>query len=315
MTPVSTRLVRLLNMVPYFLARQGIGKEQAAAELGVPLSQLQADLVQLSMCGLPGYGPGDLIDVTFYEDGIEVHQSAGVDRPLRLTSPEATAILMGLRALVDMPGIVEPQAARGAIAKIEEAAGTVGHPPTEPTAPHHPAAGVVRDAVTRRRALRIDYYSASRDTLSHRVVDPIRVVLIGDHSYLEAWCRESDGMRMFRFDRIDGAELLDEPSAPPQPAPIQPDTALFDADPSLPVATVRVAPSAAWMFEYYPMRLVQELPDGHRIAELTYASDEWLTRLLLSLGAEAHLLAPEPLVIRVREAGMAALAAYGTVHR
>ncbi len=311
MNNLSHRLVRLLNMVPYLQARPGITKKQAAAELGVSLAQLQADLHQLVMCGLPGYGPGDLIDVTFYEDRLDVHESAGVDRPLRLTSPEATAVLMALRALVDMPGIVDPRAARAAIAKIENAAGQAAHPATEPVAEDDPVAGIVRDAVHRHRALALDYYAASRDSSSHRIVDPIRVVLIANHSYLEAWCRESAGVRLFRFDRIDGAEVLDEPSAPPVPArQAETDTSLFDADPSMPVATVRVAPSVAWMFEYYPMRLVGELADGWREAEMTYASDEWLTRLLLGMGDEVQVLAPESLATRVREAAVAALAAY-----
>lgn len=311
MNHLSKRLVRLLNMVPYFVARPGITKEQAAAELGVSLTQLQTDLEQLAVCGLPGYGPGDLIDLTFYSDRIDVYQSAGVDRPLRLTSPEATAMLMALRALVDMPGIVDPRAAHSAIAKIENAAGTAVHAAPEPPGQDNPAAGVVRDAVRRRRALAIDYYAASRDTSSHRVVDPIRVVLIANHSYLEAWCRESAGVRLFRFDRIDDAELLDEPSAPPEPArQAETDTSLFDADPSMPVATLRVAPAMTWMFEYYPMRLVRELADGWREAEMTYASDEWLTRLLLGMGDEVHVVAPESLAGRVRDAAAAALAAY-----
>ena len=314
MSPLSTRLVRLLNMVPYFLARPGITKEQAAAELGVSLGQLQSDLEQLAVCGLPGYGPGDLIDLTFYEDRIDVYESAGVDRPLRLTSREATAMLMALRALVDMPCIVDPRAARSAIAKIENAAGTAVQEASEAAGDDNAAADVVRDAVRRHRALAIDYYAASRDTSSHRVVDPIRVVLIANHSYLEAWCRESAGVRLFRFDRIDGAEVLDEPSTPPEPArQAETDTSLFDADPSMPVATVRVAPSAAWMFEYYPMRLVAELSDGWREAELTYASHEWLTRLLLGMGDEVQVVAPESLAARVRDAAAAALAVYGGV--
>jgi proteasome accessory factor C len=308
---LSNRLVRLLNMVPYLQARPGITKKQAAAELGVSLAQLQADLHQLVRCGLPGYGPGDLIDVTFYEDRLDVHESAGVDRPLRLTSPEATAVLMALRALVGMPGIVDPRAARSAIAKIENAAGEAAHRATESAGEDDPVAGIVRDGVHRHRALAIDYYAASRDTSSHRIVDPIRVVLIANHSYLEAWCRESAGVRLFRFDRIDGAEVLDEPAAPPEPArQAETDTSLFDADPSMPVATVRGAPSAAWMLEYYPMRLVGEVADGWREAEMTYASDEWLTRLLLGMGDEVQVVAPQSLAARVRDAAAAALAAY-----
>ncbi|WP_046320052.1 YafY family protein [Mycobacterium sp. UM_Kg1] len=311
MTQLSKRLVRLLNMVPYLKARPGISKAEAAAELGVSLSQLQSDLEQLVMCGLPGYDPGALIDVTFYDDRLDVFESAGVDRPLRLTSREATAMLMALRALVDMPGIVDPQAARSAIAKIEEAAGAA-LPAAPATAAHdESAADVVRDAVRRQRALAIDYYAASRDSLSHRTVDPIRVVLIGAHSYLEAWCREAEAVRLFRFDRIDGAQLLDEPSAPPEPArKAETDTSLFDADPALPVAVVRVAPSAAWMFEYYPMQALAELPDGWREAQLTYASEDWLTRLLLGMGDEVQVMAPQSLAAAVRDAALGAVAAY-----
>lgn len=316
MSQLSKRLVRLLNMVPYLQARPGISKQQAAAELGVSLSQLQTDLQQLVVCGLPGYGPGDLIDVTFYDDRLHVYESAGVDRPLRLTSREAAAMLMALRALVEMPGIVDPRAARSAIAKIEDAAGAAA--PSAPASVGHDesAADVVREGVHRGRALGIDYYAASRDSMSHRVVDPIRVALIGAHSYLEAWCRQSEGVRLFRFDRIDDAQLLDEPSAPPEPArQAETDTSLFDADPSLPVATVRVAPSAAWMFEYYPMHLLRELVDGWCEAEMTYASDEWLTRLLLGMGDEVQVLSPESLVAGVRQAAVAALDVYGSVGR
>ena len=231
MSAVSTRLVRLLNMVPYFQANPKITYAEAASDLGVSVKQLHDDLNQLWMCGLPGYGPGDLIDFEFSGDTIEVTFSAGIDHPLRLTSPEATGVLVALRALVDVPGMVDPEAARSAIAKIESAAGTLSHGAEaavdEPAPVESEAAAAVRAAVRDGRALSIEYYSASHDMLSSRIVDPIRVVLVADHSYLEAWCRSAEGVRLFRFDRIVDAQVLDEPSAPPQPA-VQagPDTSL-----------------------------------------------------------------------------------------
>lgn len=313
MSSVSTRLVRLLNMVPYFQANPGISAAEAAADLGVTTKQLMADLNQLWMCGLPGYLPGDLIDLSFSEESIEVTFSAGIDRPLRLSSPEATAVLVALRALADVPGMVDPEAARSAIAKIESAAGAGGHPamPEEAAVVESRAAAAVRDAARRHRAVAIDYYSASRDTSSRRVVDPIRIVLVGDHSYLEAWCRTAEGVRLFRFDRIDDAEMLDEPAAPPPPAvQAAPDTSLFDADPALPSATLRVEQTATWMFDYYPMRVLGELPDGSCEAAMTYASDEWMARLVLGFGASVRVLAPESLANLVRGRAAAALESY-----
>jgi proteasome accessory factor C len=319
MTTVSTRLVRLLNMVPYFVANPKITYAEAASDLGVTVKQLQDDLNQLWMCGLPGYGPGDLIDFEFSGDTIEVTFSAGIDHPLRLTSPEATGVLVALRALVDVPGMVDPEAARSAIAKIESAAGSASHAIESavgavdaPAPVESHAAAAVRAAVRNRRALMIDYYSASHDVLSSRVVDPIRVVLVADNSYLEAWCRSAEGVRLFRFDRIVDARVLDEPSAPPQPAVrAGPDTSLFDADPSLPSAKLAIDRSASWMFDYYPLRVIRELPDGACEAAMTYASDEWMARFVLGFGAAVRVLEPEALAQQVRDAATAALSAYG----
>ncbi|HYQ37070.1 MAG TPA: YafY family protein, partial [Mycobacterium sp.] len=258
------------------------------------------------------------IDFAFSGDTIEVTFSAGIDRPLKLTSPEATGLLVALRALADIPGMVDPQAARSAIAKIEAAAGAIGqHAPAavaavdEPAPVESRAASAVRAAVQYKHALAIDYYAASHDTLTSRIVDPIRVLLIGGQSYLEAWSREAEGVRLFRFDRIVDATELGEPAAAPEPVlQAPPDTSLFDGDPSLPSAKLRVAPSASWMFEYYPMRDVRELPDGSCEAVMTYASEDWMTRLVLGFGSAVRVLEPQSLAQRVRDAAVAALESY-----
>lgn len=321
MTPVSTRLIRLLNMVPYFQANPKVTRAKAAADLGVSAKQLEEDLNQLWMCGLPGYYPGDLIDFEFSGDTIEVTFSAGIDRPLKLTSPEATGLLVALRALADIPGVVDPEAARSAIAKIEAAAGAAGQDTSaaaadDPAPVESRAATAVRTAVQYGHALAIDYYSASHDTLTSRIVDPIRVLLIGGHSYLEAWSREAEGVRLFRFDRIVDATELGEPAAAPEPARhAPPDTSLFDGDPALPSARLAVAPAASWMFEYYPMREVLELPDGSCEAVMTYASEDWMTRLVLGFGAAVRVLEPASLARRVRDAAAAALESYQVAAR
>ena len=110
--------------------------------------------------------------------------------------------------------------------------------------------------------------------------------------------------------------MLDEPSAPPEPAlQAPPDTSLFDADPALPSATLRLAPAASWMFEYYPMRLLRELPDGYCEAAMTYASEEWMARQVLGLGRPCAFWRRESLAKRVRDAAAAALECYQAAAR
>ncbi|MFR9768486.1 helix-turn-helix transcriptional regulator [Nocardia sp. SC052] len=312
---LSVRLSRLLNMIPYFIAHPGISAAEAAADLGVTTKQLMSDLNQLWMCGLPGYGPGDLIDLSFSEESIEVTFSAGIDRPLRLTSTEATALLVALRSIVDMPGMVDPTAAHAAIAKIEAAiAGGAelaenGRSRTPP--PEAPAVAAVRSALALGRALRLVYYSASRDVVSERIVDPIRIVLVDDNSYLQAWCRQAEGVRLFRFDRIEAATELDELARPPVHATDA--TAglnLFQDDPAVALARLRIHADYAWVLDQYPMHRLAVHPDGSLEATMRFATLDWMARLLLGFGAGVTVLGPPELVAAVRERSNAALAAY-----
>jgi proteasome accessory factor C len=89
-----------------------------------------------------------------------------------------------------------------------------------------------------------------------------------------------------------------------------PDTSLFDADPSLPSATLLIDRSVSWMFDYYPLRVLRELPDGTCEAAMTYASDDWMARFVLGFGSAVRVLEPESLARRVRESAAAALSAY-----
>ncbi|WP_063053869.1 helix-turn-helix transcriptional regulator [Nocardia arthritidis] len=312
---LSVRLSRLLNMIPYFIAHPGISAAEAAADLGVTTKQLMSDLNQLWMCGLPGYGPGDLIDLSFSEESIEVTFSAGIDRPLRLTSTEATALLVALRSIVDMPGMVDPTAAHAAIAKIESA--IAGGASTDadgrfPTPPQEaPTVAAVRSALALGRALRLVYYSASRDVVSERIVDPIRIVLVDDNSYLQAWCRQAEGVRLFRFDRIEAATGLDELARPPKHATEA--TAgldLFQDDPAVPLARLRIHADYAWVLDQYPMHRLAVHPDGSLEATMRFATLDWMARLLLGFGAGVTVLGPPELVAAVRERSNAALAAY-----
>lgn len=322
MTAGLSRLARLLNMVPYFIANPGISKEAAARDLGLSVANLTKDLQQLFVCGLPGYGPGDLIDLSFEGDTVSVIFSAGIDRPLRLTSTEATVLLIALRSLAEMPGMVDPSAAQSAIAKIESAAGSAARregagrddPAVEDgdrATRENPVAATVRDALQHDRALRLTYYSASRDALTERVVDPIRSLLLDDHTYLQGWCRQAEGVRLFRFDRIDAAVELDEPSQPPaQALGTDEHLELFSPDGDLPQAVLQVSADHGWILENYPLDPVRTLPDRSVEATMRYGSQEWMARLVLGFGSGARVVGPPELVEAVRQRARGALEAY-----
>lgn len=309
-------LARLLNLVPYLHARPGIRIADAAADLGVSEQQLRDDLELLWVCGLPGYGPGDLIDMAFDGDRVTITYDAGMDRPLRLTPDEALALVVALRMLAETPGLADRAAIDRALAKIEQATGQPAPVAVKlPPGPGRDAAQRlrrVRDAVAHRRALEITYYSATRDQTSTRVVDPMRVVMVGGHGYLEAWCRRVQEVRRFRVDRIDVLSVRDEPAAPPpqaRPAPIA--EGIFQPDAQLPLVTLRVGRAARWIAEYYPCERVEESADGWLVS-LRVTDLAWARRLVLGVGPEVTVVAPPALAEAVRAHAAAALDAYAT---
>jgi proteasome accessory factor C len=308
-TTATGWLPRLLNLVPYLQARPGIRIAEAAADLGVSEQQLRDDLQLLWVCGLPGYGPGDLIDMAFDGDRVTITYDAGMDRPLRLTPDEALALVVALRMLAETPGLSEREPIDRALSKIERASGLPA-----PVAVRLPGnadrLAEVRDAVARGRAVQLTYYSATRDRTTARTVDPMRVVMVGGHGYLEAWCRLAQQVRRFRVDRVEGMTVLDEPSVPPphaRPAPL--DGGVFQPTAALPLVTLRVGRAARWITEYYPCEDVQESADGWLVS-LRVSDLDWARRLVLGLGPEAVVIAPAELATQVRCHASAALEAY-----
>ncbi|WP_219419162.1 helix-turn-helix transcriptional regulator, partial [Pseudonocardia nigra] len=311
---VTERLPRLLSLVPYLLARPGIPVAEAAADFGIGERQLRRDLELLWMCGLPGYGPGDLVDLSFSGDTVTVTHDAGMRRPLRLTTAEATALLVALRTLGDVPGVVDTAAVRRAIAKIERAVGDAGLAGVAVDVATDAAAttAAVREALAAGRALRIVYYTAGRDAVSQRTIDPMRLLIVEGRGYLEAWCRRAEGVRLFRLDRVEDVEVLDEAAAPPPDAePTDVSAGLFRPNAEHRSAVLLLEREARWVAEYYPVDDVAELTDGRARVLLRYADPAWLVRLVLGLGGGARLLEPPELVEAVGRRAREALAAVG----
>ena len=308
MAGVTERLPRLLALVPYLLARPGVPIEEVAADFSVTVRQLRRDLELLWMCGLPGYGPGDLIDLSFEGDTVTVTFDAGMRRPLRLSGAEATALVVALRALAETPGVVDAGSVRRALAKIEAAAGQAEGVVVGLATREEAALTAVRDALDHRRALRIRYYTPSRDTVSERIVDPMRLLLVEGRSYLEAWCRAAEEVRLFRLDRIEHVAILDAPAVPPPHArPTDLSAGLFRAQPDQRVAVLTLAPDARWVAEYYPVDELIEGEGGAATVRMRYAETGWMVRLVLGLGADVVVREPAELAAAVAQRALAAV--------
>jgi proteasome accessory factor C len=314
----ADRMTRLLALVPYLTARpDGVRVTEVARDFGVTERQLRSDLELLWMCGLPGYGPGDLIDLSFEGDRVRVTFTAGMVRPLRLTTDEAVALVVALRTLLELPGLAEREAVSRALAKVSAAAGHAADrvtPVVVSVDAREEALAVVKDGLERKRALHLHYYVPARDERTERTVDPMRILLVDGKWYLEAWCRLAEGVRLFRLDRVDDVAVLDEPAAPPPQAHERDvDNGVYQPEPGTPTVRLRLDRGARWVAEYYPVDSVTPVdePPGGLAVTLRTADPAWARRLVASLGGTATVDEPASLAAEVAVDARAALDRYG----
>ena len=302
---------RLLTLVPYLKARGEVRLDEAAAALGVTAEQLLKDLKVLWMCGTPGGLPDDLIDVDVAalepEDGdgirtdgiIRVSNADYLAKPLRLTTTEATALIVALRALRSGAGDDTREVVDRALAKLEAAAAEGAeaarvHPGSDAADTDQALLATrLQGAADQRRQVRLSYYVPSRDEQSERVVDPRGVVNRDGHAYLDAWCHLAEAPRLFRLDRIVTAEVLTEEIATEPAAPRDLADGFFTRDTGVTTATVLLEPPARWVTDYYPVEALREVGEGRLEVEFLVADQRWLTRLVLGLLPHARVLAPQ----------------------
>lgn len=317
MSSAADHLTRLLAMVPYLLNRQGIELAKAAADAGISEAQLVKDLELLFVCGLPGHLPGDLIEADWESGKVYLGNAETIGRPLRLRIDEITALVVGLRVLMGLPGGADSEALERALAKLTEIAGSaVGDVDATVGVEVAPVATEVasgaRRALDEGRRLHLRYWVPWRDEVTERDVDPMRLALVDGHSYLEGWCHRAEDVRLFRLDRVLDLAVLDTPASVPDGAQTRDLSAgLFRPGVDHAVATLRLDRAARWVAEYYPSELLGEEPDGSSLLRLRAPDPAWLVQLALRLGPSAQILDPPGLAEQVREHAREALAAYG----
>ncbi|MGL5860321.1 MAG: helix-turn-helix transcriptional regulator [Phycicoccus sp.] len=317
----TARLSRLLTMVPWLVNRQGIDVSQAAADLGVSVEQLEADLRLLFLCGY-GQLPDELIDAQWEEGRVFIGNADDIARPLRLGVDEAVTLIVGLRALREVPGLGERDAVDRALAKLEAAAGSAADPANRVRAELADGASAemlagARRALAGRRRVHLRYFVPARDEATERDVDPMRVVGIDGRWYLEGWCHRAEDTRLFRMDRVEQLTVLDDVDGTPPPQARERDLAegTFRPAPDDLVVTLRLRPGATWVADYYPVESVQPIPPddgGGIVVRMRTADTTWLRRLVWRLGGAAVVLDPPDVVAEVREGAAVALAAYPT---
>lgn len=273
-------------MLPWVIANPGATVDEVCERFGYSPKDLIADLDLVFVCGLPGYGPGDLMVAYVEDDEVVVDMADYFARPLRLTPAEGLGLLAAGMALISSGQA--PASLEHAVEKLGGALSPDGGELLSVDLAGEPElVAMLRTAAAKGRVVDLVYVSLGKGETKTRSVEPWSVASTLGNWYLSAFCRSAGGERIFRVDRIRDARVTDETFVPPEnPPPVEVRYLPGEDDVR---ATIRLAKRAQWVAEYYPIEVVEDDADG-LVIRFSAGDIAVIARLLLRLGDAAELV-------------------------
>lgn len=283
----AEQLGRMLDLIPYIYAHQGISKTDLAQEFGVSVEELEANLFTLWKCGLPPYTPGDLLELDFEGDEVWVRDADALKRPRGLMAAEVSFLILGLQLISNetVSDDVKEQIFR-LMKKLQ---------PQEITPSIEVGTGStfiyreeIEAAIATGSRLEITYNSLTRDDVTVREIAPFAISTSKVGEEIEAYCFTSQAYRTFRAERIKSVTAV---KSAEKPAVVEHQSA------ELLSITIKIHSRLREVLEKFPptnsdAAISVKLPTT---ATLSAYPGEWAIRSAVSLGTAIEVLEPTSL--------------------
>ena len=271
---------RLLDLVPFITAHQGISITELAQAFEVDTDQMVKDLTTLWMCGLPGYTPLELMDLDFESGFVSIKNAPTLSRPRSITHEEGIALLIGLEFLRNgLPGDREDllRAISSLATKISQ---LINLPMSFKASSHIDAQviAIIEEALRAQTGLEISYHSMYKDEITQRQIFPLELLNNDDNVELLAFCSLANDFRHFRVDRIQSVEPA-EFEKPKEIKGAHSETIHFE------ISALSVSRQMAELFE------ISNLKRGESYSSTSF-SKFWIVRSIFAAGGAAELLSP-----------------------
>lgn len=287
MTRTASHLTRILALIPWVIANPGATVDQVCARFGYKSHrELLRDLDLVFVCGLPGYGPGDLMVAYVDGDEVVVDMADYFASAPNLTAAESLELLAaGMTVLAAGQGSDELSSA---VEKLGQALlpdaedMLVVDMDAEPD-----LARTLREAAADGKVVEIEYTGLARGEATVRQIEPWIVYASTGNWYVWGHCRMAEGERVFRLDRIRRVTVGTDTFTPPEGRPEPPSG--YVPTPEDVVATIELRRGALWVLEYYQLEILERAEDRAVVRFSTY-EPAVAAQLLLRLGPHASLL-------------------------
>ena len=202
----ALRAIRLLDLVPYIVAHPGISITELAKEFSITRDEVLKDLNLLFLCGLPGYTPLELIDISFDEESVVIRDPQNLASPRNLNESEALIARIALAALEESTprtAAAYPQivALREKIAKAFSSS-IPASAITFTLDKERATLEAIEGAIKQESDLEITYNNVTKDSSSRRSITPISIIAEDKRTLVSAYCHSAKALRTFNLAQI-----------------------------------------------------------------------------------------------------------------
>ncbi len=295
----AAQLTRLLHLIPTIADGEEHSLSEVARRAGIDRKTLQLDLRAISERFDDPAGFVEGVQIYLEPERVSLVSSV-FQRPMRLTRAELCGLELGLAVLERQRGPDEQATIARARARLRDLIATLPKD-WDPDLHHGELGGEVEVrhlralqlARRRRRKVRIAYQKSGADRPEWRTVCPYLLAFTSGRWYLVASCEPRVGIRIFRLDRVDAVETLEQGFAVPESFSaaqyVFEGKAFYAEQPE--TLRVRYGPAIArWIAEREGK---QPDADGSVTIEHPLADAEWAVRHVLQYGPDAEVLEPE----------------------
>ena len=174
----------------------------------------------------------------------------------------------------------------------------------------------IAERISQRESVNITYYTAGRDVVSTRCIDPYHLRYHQGAWYLIAYCHVRGQVRVFALDRIrsweDTGKIFTCPSDFNMEEFLQHSFGIEIGTVPTEIVVRFDAYQARFMREkvWHPSQETEDLPDGSMVIRMTVSGLGEVKRWVLSYGSHAEVLFPESLRHEIAEEAAALLEKY-----
>jgi proteasome accessory factor C len=292
------RTARLLDLVPYLHANQGISLKELASDFGVSSAQIQSDLTTLWMCGLPGYTPLELMDLEFDSGFVTIRNATTLSKPRKVSMEEGLALLLGLELLQQRLPLDRADLRKEIETLKKKLSSRVDAPKTVivSAGEDHEVVQPLLESIKSSSRVEISYHSLYSDQITTRTVTPLLAYEEKGQKYLRAFCFLAMDYRIFRIDRILTLRILDKlnPRNKENLEGITLSAGSVNDGFSYSIKVLNTSREVAERFAIESHLKQMKLP--YTTVELSSFSKEWILRAVLATASDVELI--EPLDIR-----------------